>query len=294
MIRFVNAKINLGLNIIRKRPDGYHDIETAFYPVGLFNRSPENPEPFGDILEIHLSRHNGEDEFVFAGNPIDCVPEKNLVCKAVAAFRSEIAKRGKILPGVNIILDKHLPEGAGLGGGSADASFCLSLLNELAGYPMDKETLIRTAASLGADCPFFIENSPVFAEGTGDRMQPIPLNLNGYWSVIVKPEIFISTKIAFAGVTPSEPKAKITEILEQPPVQWESLGLKNDFEDSIFPQFPELADIKKKQYERGALYAAMSGSGSSIFGIYSDRKEAEAVYKDFAVCNKLKSFICKL
>lgn len=293
MVRFVNAKLNLGLNIIRKREDGYHELETLFYPVGLFNGTPENPQPFSDILEIHLLDDAREDEFYFTGNTIDCPLEKNLVVKACREFNRALALTGKNVKPIFIQLDKHIPDGAGLGGGSADASFTLSMLNSLYHNPFSSEELISMAARLGADCPFFILNSPVLARGIGEIMQPFPLDLHDFWCVIVKPDIYISTKEAFSGITPNEPETKIEEILSKPVDCWETEGLKNDFERHIFRLHPRLEEIKRGLKNNGALYAAMSGSGSSIFGIFPDFSQAEKTATSLATPYQ-KTFLSKL
>lgn len=289
MIRFVNAKINLGLYIIRKREDGYHELETLFYPVGRYNGTPENPEPFCDILEIHLRGNSREDEFSFSGNSINCEPGKNLVVKAVRAFNSLLHEKGIGTKGVCLTLDKHIPDGAGLGGGSADASFTLTTLNMLYGTPLSNKELLGLAATLGADCPFFIENRPVTAKGIGEEMHSSPLSLDGHWCVVVKPDVFVSTKEAFAGITPKERDVKIGDIVSWPIAEWEARGLENDFENHIFLLHPELACIKTCLKQRGALYAAMSGSGSSLFGIFPDRASAENSYRAFP-----GSFLIKL
>lgn len=296
MISFVNAKINLGLNIVRRRSDGYHDLETVFYPIGSYNGTPGNPEPFDDIIEIHLHPSRTEDEFNFMGNEVNCCPEDNLVCKAVKIFREELAASGNILPSVALSLDKHIPDGAGLGGGSADASFVLSALNRLAGFPFSTEKMIKIAASLGADCPFFILNRPVFAQGIGERMTPLDFNLSGYWCVVIKPDIYISTKAAFAGIKPKVPEVSIAEIVSTPPERWREKGLENDFEKTIFPQFPEIRDIKNDLYVFGALYASLSGSGSSVFGIFSSKETAGAAIEAFSEYKNvsIKRFLCKL
>lgn len=278
MIKFVNAKINLGLNIIGKRADGYHDLSTVFYPVGLYNGNPDNPEPFCDVLEA-VSLHGAErNEYRFSGNSIDCPPEKNLVVKAAELFLEKRKEEGMTPGTYRILLDKHMPDGAGLGGGSADASFTLKLLNEMEGRPFSEKELVEMAASLGADCPFFILNRPVAATGIGEIMNPIDLNLDGCWSVLVKPSVSVSTQEAFSGVVPHRPEKVIIEILNHPVHEWERRGLKNDFEAGIFRIYPHLGDIKDSLKKEGSLYAAMSGSGSSIFGIFPDRPTAEKAY----------------
>lgn len=292
MIGFVNAKINIGLNITSKRQDGYHELETLFYPVGKYNGTPANPEPFCDVLEIHPCEHLREDEFIFSGNPIDCPLEKNLVYKAVRLWR------GKITDGVaaRIFLDKHLPDGAGLGGGSADASFTLRILNELAGNPFSKNELVSFAATLGADCPFFIENRPVVATGIGEIMKPVDLDLSGKWVVIVKPDVYISTKEAFSGIKPQKPTHKISDIVRLPIEEWERAGLKNDFEPHIFKMYPELHNIKRELKASGALYESMSGSGSSIYGIFRDEETAFPAFKRFEQQKEtgLQTYLIKL
>lgn len=287
MIRFVNAKINLGLNIVRKREDGYHDLESAFYPVGIYNGTPLNPSPFCDILEIGFSQ-SGQDTFHFTGNHIDCPLENNLVYKAVKSFKDFTGFQDS----VSVWLDKHLPDGAGLGGGSADASFTLLTLNELAGAPLSREVLISLAKSLGADCPFFILNRPVIAKGIGELLQPIPLDLSGYWALIVKPDVYVSTKEAFSGIRPAASPVSIETILEFPIEEWAHRGLKNDFEPHIFALYPELEEIKQKILLEGASYAAMSGSGSSIYGIFKNKDSAARATESLK--RNYKVYLCKL
>lgn len=274
MIYFVNAKLNLGLNIVRRRPDGYHDLETVFIPVGLSNGLPGNPTPFCDILEVTEA---GVDEYLFEGKGIECAPADNLVCRAVEFFRNAT---GNTVP-VRIMLEKHLPQGAGLGGGSADASFTLRALNELCGKPLDRAGLERLALKLGADCPVFIRNVAVYAEGVGEEFYDIENPLAGMWAVIVKPDVFVSTREAFAGVKPHESDIDLREAVKRPISEWKGL-ITNDFEASVFPQHPVLADIKEAFYARGAEYASMSGSGSSLYGIYSSREDAEAAFEAFS------------
>lgn len=274
MIKFINAKLNLGLNIVRKRPDGYHDLETVFYPVGKYNGTPENPEPFCDILEITPSE---KTEFCFTGREVDCPLEKNLVYKAWKLFKDEFRE----LDDYVITLEKHLPDGAGLGGGSADASAVLTMLNELSGFPFSMEKLAEMALRLGADCPFFIYDRPCYAEGVGEKLEPIDLDLSGWWCVLVKPEISISTKEAFAGVTPGCPEIPLTEIIKLEVEEWQG-KMVNDFESSLFPNHLDLAIIKDSLIAMGATYAAMSGSGSTVFGLFRCKDEALKVSKCFS------------
>lgn len=278
MIKFVNAKLNLGLNIVRKRPDGYHELETLFYPVGKHNGTPVNPEPFCDILEITPAE---KTEFLFSGRKVDCALEKNLVYKAWKAFKENYPE----LPEYRIQLEKHLPDGAGLGGGSADASAVLCMLNELCGYPFDDGQLAEMALKLGADCPFFIYNRPCYAEGVGERLELSDVDLSGWWCLLVKPEVSISTKEAFAGVIPGKPEHSLRETMKLPVEEWQG-RMVNDFEGSLFPHHKVLSYIKDKLYGMGASYAAMSGSGSTVFGLFRRKEEAEeakSVFGEFYV-----------
>lgn len=274
MIKFVNAKLNLGLNIVGRRADGYHDLETLFYPVGIYNGTPQNPEPFCDILEITSSVST---EFIFTGRQVDCLLEKNLVYKAWHLFKENYPD----LKEYAIRLDKHLPDGAGLGGGSADATFTLRMLNELSGNPFSDTKLAEMALRLGADCPFFVYNSPCFAQGVGDRLTPARLNLSGWWALLVKPDISVSTKEAFTGVVPARPAHPVTEIAELPVEEWNGL-MVNDFEASIFPNHIILSIIKENLLAHGAVYASMSGSGSTVFGLFKCREAALKVKGEFS------------
>ena len=288
MIKFVNAKINLGLNIVRKREDGYHDLETVFFPVGLESGMPQQPEPFDDILEVTMvpGKMSG-CRFQLMGRKMICAPEKNLVVRAAQLFFKALLDKtgGMDETGMfNVTLDKHLPDGAGLGGGSADASFCLSMLNEITGAEFSDRELADMALRLGADCPFFIYNTPSFAEGVGEMLTPVEINLKGNWLLIVKPEVSVSTKEAFAGITPKQPKFDLRFLPHLPLEKWKG-NVVNDFEESLFPQHPELAQLKEQIYESGAVYASMSGSGSAMYGIFSDEAKARAAQDAFNSTN---------
>ena len=250
MITFPNAKINLGLNIVSKRPDGYHNIETVFYPVRLY-----------DALEI-VPAANGITTFTQTGILVEGDPENNLVLKACRLLQKHCA-----IPEVDIYLQKNIPFGAGLGGGSSDAAFMLKLLNDFAGLHLSDEQLEEYASQLGADCAFFIQNRTVFAEGIGTVFTPISVSLTGYFLIIVKPDISVSTQEAYARVTPQPPQESILDIVSCPVETWKN-RLVNDFEAGVFARFPEIHAIKEKLYEKGAVYASMSGSGSSVFGIF--------------------------
>lgn len=277
MIRFVNAKINIGLNIVEKREDGYHNLETVFYPIGLECGLPHQPEPFDDVMEVTYD--GGEVSgcrFQFVGRRIDCPPKKNLVVRAASEFLGkyhsrfdDLAKFGMF----EITLDKHLPDGAGLGGGSADASFTLEMLNEVTGQNFSREELARMALKLGADCPFFLENTPCFASGVGEILSPIELNLSGYTILIVKPDIHVSTADAFAGIVPKKPSFDLRFLPYLPVKDWKG-KVVNDFEETVFGKHPLLAEIKERLYESGAVYASMSGSGSAIYGLYENSEVA--------------------
>lgn len=253
MITFPNIKINLGLSITEKRPDGYHNLETVFYPVALedaleIRTNPEAQQKFT------LHQHGME----IAGNP-----ENNLVVKAYLLLDKEFH-----LPPVEIHLYKHIPSGAGLGGGSSDAAFMLKLLNEHYNLQLSDKQLEDYAATLGADCAFFIKNTPTYAEGIGNIFSPIELSLKGYRIMIVKPDVFVSTREAFANIRPHRPEYPIREVIRRPVAEWKDT-LINDFEASVFPQYPVIGEIKEELYHQGAIYASMSGSGSSVFGLFA-------------------------
>lgn len=262
MITFPNAKINLGLNIVEKRPDGYHNLETVFYPV-----------PIEDALEVNVLNESGRKFRLHqAGLEIEGEAENNLVVKAYKLLDAQFD-----LPPVEIHLFKHIPSGAGLGGGSSDAAYMLKLLNEKFCLKLTEETLEEYAARLGADCAFFIRNTPTYAEGIGNLFSPIRLSLKGYRIVLVKPDLFVSTREAFSQIRPHRQETLLREVIERPIEEWKKL-MTNDFEESIFPQFPAIGEIKEKLYRQGAIYAAMSGSGSSVFGLF--RPEDDALPED--------------
>ncbi|MEG1659283.1 MAG: 4-(cytidine 5'-diphospho)-2-C-methyl-D-erythritol kinase [Bacteroides sp.] len=258
MITFPNAKINLGLNITGLRADGYHNLETVFYPVPLEDALELHPLPDSDHQKCRLH---------CSGIAIDGNPEDNLVVKAYHLLDEEFH-----LPPVNIHLFKHIPSGAGLGGGSSDAAFMLKLLNERFALNLTVEQLEGFAATLGADCAFFIRNKPTFATGVGNVFSPIALSLAGYQLLIVKPDIFVSTREAFAKITPHQPLLPLREVIARPVTAWKE-HLVNDFEASVFPQHPAISQIKETLYQQGAVYAAMSGSGSSVFGLFRSETE---------------------
>jgi 4-diphosphocytidyl-2-C-methyl-D-erythritol kinase len=249
MISFPNAKINLGLYITEKRPDGFHNLETIFYPVG-----------WSDALEIVSSE---EHRFTTSGIHINGDPEKNLVMKAYRLLCKDFD-----LPKLNIHLHKQIPFGAGLGGGSSDAAHMLMLLNKSFGLAIPESKLIEYAATLGSDCAFFILNKPVFATGRGEVMNITNISLNNWWLLLVKPNVEVSTAKAFQFIKPVKNEVSLNELIQLPVEQWKG-KIANQFEDSVFQQFPEIQKLQEKLYEMGAVYASMSGSGSSVFGFFS-------------------------
>ncbi len=254
MICFPNAKINLGLNIVSKREDGYHNIETIFYPIGL-----------KDALEV-LESENQEAYTLFSsGIDVGANSENNLVIKALNMMRAE-----KEIPNIDIHLLKKIPSGAGLGGGSADGAFMLKLLNDTFSLGFSYNQLHQFAVKLGADCAFFLKNRPAFATGIGDQLEDVDLSLEQYYMVLVKPPLFVSTQEAYAHVVPQKPKMLLKEIVKMPIQEWRNY-MHNDFETSIFKKHPAIAEIKQTLYNKGALYASMSGSGTSVYGFFEKK-----------------------
>ncbi|MDR1505117.1 MAG: 4-(cytidine 5'-diphospho)-2-C-methyl-D-erythritol kinase [Prevotella sp.] len=267
MICFPNAKINLGLNIVSKRADGYHNLETIFYPIDI-----------KDALEIIIREEQPSDTFIEAGIKVDSIAEDNLVMKALRLMRTRYK-----FPPVEVHLLKKIPFGAGLGGGSADASFMLKLINSTFGLNVSDEELAALAVQLGADCPFFIYNRPVFASGIGEVFEDINLSLKGYFLVLIKPDIHVPTKDAFAEIKPKQPHISLREIIKRPVSDWKGL-MANDFENSVFAKYPVIGGLKEDLYRKGALYASMTGSGSSVFGIFKEEQsDIQNSYQDCVV-----------
>lgn len=265
MITFPNAKINLGLNIVERRPDGYHNIETVFYPL-----------PLTDVLEIVPA--SGETTLTCYGNAVDCPVEKNLVMRAYRMMQERYD-----LPPVAMYLYKHIPDGAGLGGGSSDAAHALLMLNKLFDLKLSDTDLASMAVTLGADCAFFIYNRPMLATGIGDVMSPVEVSLQGKTLLLVKPPVGVDTRTAYSRVVPAPATVNLMTTVFQPVETWDGL-LVNDFEPSVFAVLPQLWLIKANLLDAGALYAAMSGSGSTVFGIFNSDKLAEAAADNFADC----------
>lgn len=260
MIVYPNAKINIGLNVVEKRPDGYHNLETVFYPIGL-----------QDILEIKVLDEGNVPECGYklkiTGTILDGSPEDNLVVRAFKMLKHDFN-----LPPVSIGLYKHIPTGAGLGGGSSDAAFTIKTLNKRFDLRLTDEQMEDYCTRLGADCPFFIKDTPVFATGIGNELHPVSFSLKGKHLVLVKPDIFVSTKDAYAKVNVRRPDTPLPALLAQPLETWKDTVI-NDFERSVFSKYPEIAAIKDSMYDIGAVYASMSGSGSSVFGIFDEPVE---------------------
>jgi len=272
MICFPNAKINLGLHILSKRPDGYHNIETVFYPVNLC-----------DALEIVPAKEK-KTTFSQTGIPIAGKQEDNLVLKAY-----HLLKKDCHLPEIAIYLRKQIPPGAGLGGGSSDAAFMIKLLNDFAGLKLSVEQMEEYAGRIGADCPFFIRNQPVFAEETGSVFSPVNISLQGYHLVVVKPDVSVSTKEAYAQVKPQRPVTPLKNIIRMPVNEWKN-HLINDFEPGVFAQYPEIKEIKQQLYAEGAIYASMSGSGSAVFGIFDKAVDIKIAHS-FSKPNLFYTFV---
>ena len=255
MLAFPNAKINIGLHITSKRPDGYHNIESCFYPI-----------PWKDALEIIPA---SELKFTTSGLSIPGSEDSNLCLKAY-----HLLKKDFDIPAVHIHLHKVIPMGAGLGGGSADGAFTLKLLNDLFELAISNQQLEVYASKLGADCPFFIENQPKIVRGIGEIFSPCPIDLTGKVLLIKNPGIHIGTKEAYANVIPKEVDRAIEDTLSDSPSKWVE-HLKNDFEVSVFPNHPELETLKNELYDLGATYASMTGSGSTVYGLFDEPLEQE-------------------
>ncbi|MEE2699820.1 MAG: 4-(cytidine 5'-diphospho)-2-C-methyl-D-erythritol kinase [Bacteroidota bacterium] len=247
MILFPHAKINIGLNVLSKRTDGYHEISSVFYPL----------KNCCDILEITESSH-----FSFETTGIEILKGENLCEKAFHLLKKDFA-----IANVHMHLHKQIPIGAGLGGGSADATFTLRGLNDLFSLGISQTQLTKYALNLGADCPFFIEDNPKYVEGIGEKMTNIHLDLNKFEIRVVNPEFHISTAKAYTGIIPKPPSTPLIELIKTPIKNWKE-NIKNDFEESVFKKHPELEKMKAQLYKTGAIYASMSGSGSVLYGIF--------------------------
>ena len=272
MVVFPNAKINIGLDIVRRRADGYHDIVTAFMPV-----------PWADILEIETAA-GPDDVLTVTGRGVDCPPEKNLVMKACRALRARVD-----FPAVDVRLTKIIPDGAGFGGGSADAAFTVTAINSLFNLGLDKATMAEVLATVGSDCPFFVYNRPMLATGTGTTMSEVDIDLAGKHILLVKSaDSAVSTAQAYAGVTPHEPDVALADLLKLPIERWQG-NIKNDFEVSVFAKAPAIARVKQQMAEMGAVYTAMSGSGACVFGIFNAPVSDQTIHLTFPNCDTFTS-----
>ena len=249
------AKINLGLNVVEKRPDGYHNLETVFYPVQIedalevYPMDPEFPSEYDCDLKVTNITIDGDEQ-------------RNLVVRAYNLLKADFPT----LPRIHAHLYKGIPTQAGMGGGSSDCGFMITLLNDMFKLGLTQQQMIDYAARLGADCAFFIFNRPCYAEGIGEKMQPIDLDLKGWYLSLVRPDIPVSTREAFALIKPHHPEVNCREVVKQPVESWRD-ALVNDFESSVFAVHPELGAVKDRLYDLGATYAAMSGSGSTLFAL---------------------------
>ncbi|PCJ84086.1 MAG: 4-(cytidine 5'-diphospho)-2-C-methyl-D-erythritol kinase [Flavobacteriales bacterium] len=264
MICFPNAKINIGLNVVEKRPDGYHNIESIFYPIGLC-----------DVLEIV---ENETFQFQSTGIDIPGDEQKNL---CVSAY--DLLKEDFDLPPVKIHLHKIIPIGAGLGGGSADAAFMINLLEKLFELNLPAEKKLNFAIELGSDCPFFIRNEPAFITGRGEFFEQMPIRLGGYYLILACPNIHVSTKEAYAHIKPQKSLSPLNEIILKTPVeQWRG-HVHNQFEETVFKQHPQIKEIKEILYGMGAVYASMTGSGAAVYGIFEKKPNIEREFEEYCV-----------
>lgn len=262
MVAFPGCKINLGLHILRRRPDGYHDIDTAFYPV-----------PWSDVLEFLPAR---DLSFTCTGMEIPGERTDNLCLRAYRLLKQDYG-----LPPVQGHLHKLVPMGAGLGGGSADAAHTLRVLNNLFSLALSDAQLSDYAKRLGSDCSFFLTEGPARGTGRGEVLEPLALSLQGYFLVVITPPVHVSTAVAYAGANPRAPKESLSITLTRPVETWKET-LVNDFEETVFARFPPLAMLKESMYAKGAVYASLSGSGSSVFGLFRSAVEREKVFPDQA------------
>lgn len=251
VIVFPNCKINLGLHITGKRPDGYHDLQTVFYPL-----------PLHDALEVVTGTGNPTMALTTSGIPLDGAAD-NICTKAYRLLQQDFPQ----LPAVAVHLHKYIPVGAGLGGGSADGAFLLQALNRKYSLGLDEPALMAYALQMGSDCPFFIHNRPCLATGRGEHLQPLSLQLSDYRIVLVNPGIHIATAWAFARIRPAAPEAPLESIVRLPVPEWKH-RLKNDFEAPVFSAYPDIAECKEALYRQGALYAALSGTGATVYGLF--------------------------
>lgn len=276
MITFPIAKINLGLNVVERRPDGYHNLETVFYPV-----------PIKDALEVTLMDSSFPSPYdcdlKVSNITIDGDEQRNLVVRAYQLLKQDFPE----LPRIHAHLFKSIPTQAGMGGGSSNCAYMIMLLNDMFSLGLTQQQMIDYAARLGADCAYFILSSPAYAEGIGEKLQPVSVDLSNYWIAVVRPDIPVSTREAFSLIRPHHPQKNCRDIVLQPVETWRN-ELLNDFEESVFSLHPEIGAIKQRLYDLGAVYAQMTGSGSAVFGLYREEiKISEHFPEMFTYCGKL-------
>ncbi len=269
MVVFPRAKINLGLFIAGKRPDGFHNIETILYPVDLC-----------DALEVVANTGKSETDILeITGNLLTGKPEDNLVIKAVSSLRETHS-----FPFLKIHLHKKIPPGAGLGGGSSDAASVLRTINRTFDLMLDSDDLKKTAGKTGSDCPFFIDNQPAYASGRGNILKTMVPFLEGFHILLLNPGIHISTREAYAYCEPQTPSISLPDAVTRPISEWNE-QITNDFEKTIFKKYPLIGSIKQALYDSGALYVSMSGSGSSVYGIFRDKPVVPDELKEYVIYN---------
>jgi len=268
MICFPNAKINIGLRVTGKRPDGYHNIESIIYPIGLT-----------DILEIsEQEKASGKGiSLDTTGINIDSHPEENLVFRT-----AELLRKIYSIPPLSIHLHKLIPIGSGLGGGSSDTAFLLRLLNKKFNIGITEEKLHAIASGLGSDCPFFLNNISAFISGRGEEIQQIPLNLSRLYLVVVYPDIHIDTSFAYSQITPSKSGLSLQKLIKYPVSQWKE-NIFNDFEKPVFSKYPNIRKIKEKLYRMGAIYSSLTGSGSAIYGLFNRETETDGQFGNYMI-----------
>ena len=260
MIVFSGSKINLGLNVLERRNDGFHNLETVFFPI-----------KWNDALEVIESTDSQSIKLIFSGYPIAGAENDNIIVKAYDLIRKSYS-----VPAVKVHLHKNIPMGAGLGGGSSNASSFINLMDAKFDLKIPLSKKLEFAKQLGSDCAFFIENKPVFAKEKGDVFELVNVDLNNYYILVVYPNAHSNTKMAYQGVTPKKPQLSVKTIIETKPVEeWRTL-LVNDFESSVFKNLPQIKDLKQKLYDAGAIYASMSGSGSAVYGIFRTKPNFNA------------------
>jgi len=267
MVTFPKAKINIGLRITGKRSDGFHDIETLFYPVNLRD-ALEFVVPPGKVTD---------DELIVTGIDIRTQNEKNLVIRAIRKLREKFN-----IPFLKIHLHKAIPTGAGLGGGSSDAACILKSMNRCFNLALSEDDLRTYALELGSDCPFFIDPAPSIATGRGEELTPVAPILEGYSLVLINPGIHISTRDAYLNSIPAVPEKSLEQLILSDPSEWKK-HIKNDFEDFAFKLYPQIREMKRSLYLSGAVYASMSGSGSSVYGIFDKKPVVEDNLKEFVI-----------